>query len=300
MRRKRLLVYLMGGLGNQLFQFAAGKAISSVLNVDLMMASNHGFRYDPFGLRQFELSPFALPYSHLTRPQELPAFLYQIANKYRLTPSLRSLRPWISWLTDQDLDPMDICGSVPQARNIWMLGYWQNPAIWQSYSDDIYNDLRLPSIDSPQISDLVSEIQESKTLSVGLRLYEEIPDKTLHESRISLKYAKRVSMALDETCSRTGADKLLVFSTRRHPFLNLIDWPLQPVFLTPDTGVARALDVLAVMQASPFHLVTGSTLYWWGAWLSWNRQARPDEHIFYLNDFPTETMRKTEWTCLEE
>lgn len=54
-----LVVRLRGGLGNQLFEYAAARSIALRNRVPLYVDAHSGFQSDPFG-RRFALAPFAL------------------------------------------------------------------------------------------------------------------------------------------------------------------------------------------------------------------------------------------------
>ena len=54
-----LIVRLRGGLGNQLFQYAAGRSLAIRSGVPLMLDTESGFRDDPYG-RTYALGAFAL------------------------------------------------------------------------------------------------------------------------------------------------------------------------------------------------------------------------------------------------
>jgi hypothetical protein len=54
-----LIVKLRGGLGNQLFQYAAGRSLAARSGARLMIDTKSGFRGDPWG-RSYALGAFAL------------------------------------------------------------------------------------------------------------------------------------------------------------------------------------------------------------------------------------------------
>ena len=56
-RQPMLLLRLRGGLGNQLFQYAAGRALALRNHVPLWLDPTSGFRGDPYG-RSYDLGGF--------------------------------------------------------------------------------------------------------------------------------------------------------------------------------------------------------------------------------------------------
>src|ERR1700691_2403595 len=55
--KPELIVRLKGGLGNQLFEYAAGRALALRNNVPLWLDTTSGFLDDPYG-RHYELGSF--------------------------------------------------------------------------------------------------------------------------------------------------------------------------------------------------------------------------------------------------
>lgn len=288
----------MGGLGNQLFQYAAGRAISIATDTTLVLSTRHGFRNDHLAKRKFELSHLDSQVGHTTPLSEFQATVRSLIRRAKMDSLMPLIRPWVGWVSDGDLTSMDFDGCLPRSRNVWMFGYWQDPRIWEPIAATIANELR--PVESPrrQIIDLAAIAREPSTLAVGIRLYEEVPDVGFRERRSSSDYLNLISRSLTTAVERTNSTNLLVFSTKRHSVLNEIQWPVEPIYATAEDGVTSPHEVLWLMSQTPNHLVTGSTLYWWGAWFSWFNQAQPTEKIFALNDFPSASMDMDAWSLL--
>ena len=151
-----VIVRLMGGLGNQMFQYAAARAISlrtgAQLKLDLSWFDDEGSRVTP--RREYELEPFGLPIELASEAE--------IARTLRRRISRR--RPRI--LVDPTLrfDPR-----VLEASDVRLIGYWQSEKYFADHADTIRRDFALRAVDAvledrlPQSSPCRSTFDEATT-----------------------------------------------------------------------------------------------------------------------------------------
>ena len=78
--KKKIYLYLSGGLGNQLFQYAAAKNLSIINDADLIIDTNTGFVADFKDFRKFSLEKKKLKNVTLKR-NILIFWLYKIYKK---------------------------------------------------------------------------------------------------------------------------------------------------------------------------------------------------------------------------
>ena len=126
-----MITYLQGGLGNQMFQYAAGLGVAERLKEPLFI--NNRF-YDQHKHRQYELGVFPISSTittDVTEPIEEKDFKYQ---------------------------------EISQSGT--MVGYWQSEKYFQHISDKIRDEFKLPKHDID--SDMVAvSVRRGDYLALG-------------------------------------------------------------------------------------------------------------------------------------
>ena len=260
----KITAQIQGGLGNQLFQYATGKALSMRLGGQLLLDIdwfNHD--WEDVTARSFLLPNLNLQYrlsqatSPVTSPkrwrriaqQILPLSPYILKDRpYRFNPALNQFKPF----TDQD---------------IYLMGYWQS----YRYFDSIRNEL-------------LKELQPSKALSSHYQAYQEkilgTSSVMVHVRRgdyLHLPVAAKIHGSLDLDYYRRGMDLLLAKEPKSRFFIfsDDQDWakanlPYQEksCFVENSPEPAAPVQELFLMTQCQRHLIANSSLSWWGAWLS--------------------------------
>jgi hypothetical protein len=114
-----MIVYIMGGLGNQMFQYAAGYAVAKTLGETLELNTTF---YQDNKSRQYELGVFPISFhvtNNVAEPIEERQHSFQEIN-----------------------------------RSGMMVGYWQSEKYFDCVEDEIRQEFRLPKSDIP--SDMVA------------------------------------------------------------------------------------------------------------------------------------------------
>ena len=127
----------MGGMGNQMFQYAVGRSLSTHLKTGLKFDLNHLLNRTPVKnvvFRNYDLDVFNLTTERATQ-REIDLFLYQSKNKWaRLFKNLVINR----------IDPHPVFREphfhftpriyeLPQ--NSYLAGYWQSPKYFENIKD---------------------------------------------------------------------------------------------------------------------------------------------------------------------
>src|ERR1041384_8204784 len=129
---KMVIVKLQGGLGNQLFEYAAGKAVAKELSMELMIDISHlsGENKSAITKRDFELDQLCID--------------YKISDAARLHSNMKT--NWFDRLLGKNKLPVlseKEFGSIKQFKNakgdIYLSGYWQS----KKYLKEIKEELRL-------------------------------------------------------------------------------------------------------------------------------------------------------------
>lgn len=263
-----IIVPLQGGLGNQMFQYAFGRGVSTSLDrrlvLDLTML--------PTGKREHRRSYGldALP----IRPDVLRLGMGRDARGNGLmSASGRSARRLLRrrTLVESESDALVHLEEIPRGLAI-CAGYWQSPAYFEGIRTEIRRELT-PAVPAGGRAALVLDrAGDTQLIAVHVRRGDYVQRRgvsAFHGSRSADYFRRAVHSIVERTGDRVcvvvlsddpaWADANLQFEVRTiHAEL---DHPLPTV------------EALAVMSRCQHHVIANSSFSWWGAWLAaWEGQ----------------------------
>jgi hypothetical protein len=250
-----IAVRLMGGLGNQMFQYAAGRRLADLHSVDLVLDLSH-FADQPAEEvpRQFELDCF-----------RIRAELSE--TRIATTSSLlgRLIRPGRLRLLREKHFPVQHRVLLAEDETL-LYGYWQSEQYFVDDGEAIRRDFTLRRPLSPRkqaIADLIDE--NAVALQVRRGDYATHPPSMKFHGLMPLDYYRR------------AADRIVQFVPSPH-FLVVSDdptWCQEHLGLGhPTTVVDRTVggdhEDLMLMSMCHHHVIANSSFGWWGSWLATN------------------------------
>lgn len=288
-----VIARLAGGLGNQLFMYAFAKALAVRNGVPLVLDSRSGFMRDRNYRRTYLLDHLIPPERQASRSQSrawplVGRALQSLDRKLnaRFPLEKRYYLHERSAGFDIEIHGMHI------TRPVIVGGYWQS----ERYFDDLpLRDLiRFPEAVTAPVSSELDAIRHSTTpVCLAIRRYEEIPK------------IKRPMVILDADYFRHAMAHLETQVKHPHYFVFAQDmrWArenlksVHPItFATekgPDVG---AIQDLYLMSQCRHHIISNSTLHWWGAWLN----PRQDKTVLApRNGWPHQDALPPEWQAFE-
>lgn len=260
-----IIVQLQGGLGNQLFQYATGRAIAERSDGKLLLDQGwFSMSYDNVTPRELLLMDLNVkgdlisPNPPIKRPKKIR----------RLFQTLAPLDPYI--FIEKQPYQFDVrLKKLPRFRNqnLYLIGYWQS----YRYFDAIKSVLQ-------------SEIQPKTPLDDHyLRYLHDIKDANsamVHVRRgdyVKLASAAKIHGCLGLEYYQKGMGMLLADNptTNFFVFSDDLDWakanlPYQDkiCFIESTNKLNAPIQELFLMTQCQKHLIANSSLSWWGAWLS--------------------------------
>lgn len=281
-----LYVQLSGGLGNQLFQYAAGRAISINSNAELVLDRWSGFARDNQYRREYQLSNLHVV-ARDARPRErVSLWFYRLETKLRGSSSLvHEHRFYSDFLIENNFCFLDEVSVKTIKKDTWLIGYWQSPKYFDAYAELLRRELMpRPPIDQKFVElDLL--IRQSDSVALGIRLYEESKNPSDHALQGKVKTVEDINRAIGHLKSVRPSARFFVFCTHRSHELRELKLPGDTVFVTSDDGYSDAVDCLWLLSRCKHHIFTNSSYYWWGAWLSHAIHNKQDQLIYAADNF---------------
>ncbi len=261
---------LIGGLGNQMFQYATGRAVALRRRAALKLDVTGFAAVGSPTKRRYELDSFSIEES-VASDADLARFRYTGKPRSpRLDRVLRFLHMHrahgASWPVYREphfhFDP-----AVPELRPpVYLHGYWQT----ERYFSDIAGVLRQEfTAKAPLGGDnaaLAEAIAAVNAVSLHVRRgdYVSDPATNRYHGICSPDYYQR---AVDYITARAGVPHLFVFSDDQQWTRANLRFEVPVTFVganPPDCGYRD----MQLMARCRHHIIANSSFSWWGAWLN--------------------------------
>ncbi|MGD0999505.1 MAG: alpha-1,2-fucosyltransferase [Candidatus Brocadiia bacterium] len=249
-----IIVRLRGGLGNQLFEYACGRALSlrngAPLKLDLT-----GYRDRSYAERR----PYLLDRFRIAA-SEAGALEMKLAHGGRIARALTALAPSRRFRTFSE-EALHFQPEVAAARgNVYLLGYWQCERYFADCADPVRSEFALKSEPQAESLRLLREIEDCEAVSVHVRRGDFLTEPGFHVCDPEYYQGAAESIA-----KAVRAPRYYVFSD--DPAWTKEHLALQPAVFVGHNGAGRPEEDLRLMRRCKHHIIANSTFSWWGAWL---------------------------------
>jgi hypothetical protein len=261
-----IISQIIGGLGNQMFQYATGRALALARELSLRLDVS-GF--EGYGLHQgFELQRVFGCAAPLASDVELRVVL-----GWRATPLVRRIlaRPELAALRGHALVVEPYFHYWPGIRNVpatvYLQGYWQSERYFAEVTDAIRADFtfRQPlSAANAAVAEKIGEGGTAVSLHVRRGDYVSNPRTNAAHGLCTLDYYRA---AVRYVAERVDAPQFFIFSDDiSWAQENLgIDYPCH--YIGHNQGLESYND-MRLMSLCHHHIIANSSFSWWGAWLN--------------------------------
>lgn len=263
-----VIVRLCGGLGNQMFQYAAARRLSLVndapLKLDLSWFSNVPRGDTP---RQYELHCFNT-IQDVASPLEIDALRGvdigrwpKVVKRFLKTSGLLMKQTSVREKY-YHFDP-EILGL---RGDVYLEGYWQSARYFADTEDAIRHDFTFRTAPDPVNHEIGNAIMGTEAVSLHVRRGDYVtstPESQQHGS-CSLSYYKK---AIAEMTARLQHPHFFVFSDDSAWVKEHMDFDAPKTYIDHN-GLLKGNEDLRLMSLCRHHIIANSSFSWWGAWLS--------------------------------
>ena len=267
-----IVVQLKGGLGNQMFQYAAGRALA-LRRGDPLLLDTRLFAFYPnrsYALGQLRIESEDAPL-HINRLLARQCFGRYADSLLRKAETLLGSPPAVVRERMPFQHDQKLFADLP--ADVYLVGYWQNEGYFRTIADHIRHEFTLRALPDKVNAELLAAIEGCAAVSLHVRRGDYVSDKSVlaHHGVCSLDYYRRAITLMGE---RVAEPHFFVFSddipwAREH-----LDIPW-PVTYLGHNGSEAAHEDLRLMRACKHHVIANSSFSWWGAWLS----EHPDKTV---------------------
>lgn len=279
-----IITKIIGGLGNQMFQYAAARRLAYIHKTDLKLDISS---YQSYRLRDFQLKNFKIKAMVATN-EEIKSFIQVPSNivdkaLFLLFPFFQKKSKNHYEETFYHFDPNVL--RLPD--NTYLSGYFHS----EKYFIDIINIIRKELVLKIRLGkknlNILKKIRSTNSTSIHVRRgdFATNPSTRSLHGLYELDYLKR---AVSIIKNKVYLPHFYVFSDDiRWAIKNLkIGYPI--VYVSNSSGRGECKD-LQLMSSCKHNIIVNSTFGWWGAWLNKNENKMVITPKKWYNNDPVDT-----------
>ena len=291
-----IITQLIGGLGNQMFQYAAGRALS--------LRNHSTLALDISGFEKYELHQgFEL--------QRVFSHTFEIASKADVRKVLGwqfpviirrivSRRPFASFCRERFVVEPHFYywpGINKLAKDCYLSGYWQSEKYFSDVASQIRADFTFQLPLENKNAELAKQINQVSAVSLHVRRgdYANNPKTTATHGLCSLDYYRA---AIRHVSDRIEQPYFFIFSDDIGWVKDNLkmDFPCQ--YVDHNQG-AESYNDMRLMSMCKHHIIANSSFSWWGAWLNPNVEKTViAPKLWFANATNTQDLIPQSWVKL--
>ncbi len=257
------IVRILGGLGNQMFQFALYEALRREYPEERVLTDLHGFR--GYGKhRGYELAKVFGIEAETATLREIASIAYPYPNYQawrigsRLLPARKTM---LCEKANFALEPE----ALTRTGSTYYDGYWQHEEYFGHIRQAICQMFRFPALQDPDNRQAADRILAHNTCAIHIRRGDYLTDP-LRKGTIGTDYTARAIRRMQETAN---PDRWCVFSDDMpwtSDYLRQLLPESQTIFADWNQG-EKSINDMHLMTLCRHHIIANSSFSWWGAWL---------------------------------
>lgn len=243
---EKIVVNLIGGVGNQMFQYALGYVVSKKTGFELLVDVSG---YNEYKTRNFELNKFGIDVK-----------IADIADIYNLN------RKHLFKKTLYKDKKKTFCPQVLKIKNsAYLKGFWQSEKYFADYRYEILKLYEFRDKSFIVNNTLLSDIQNTNSVSINLRLGDYVTNKENRRIHFVCKkdYYKN---AINYIVEKIDNPKFFVFSDDIDGSKEYLPEDYEYTF----ANTANWQEDMYFMSLAKHNIVANSSFSWWAAWLNQN------------------------------
>ena len=263
-----IVVQITGGLGNQMFQYAAGRALSLKKNTDLILNIQH---FDDIAEkkdlinRDFELGIFGLD----KKVRKNPFINYLKTNSNFLKRIYYLIRKKLinfSFFYEGNLEHKNEFHFL--GKSVYLQGYFQSEKYFKDYRKELLSDFNFPEDINSENKRLLNLINKNSSVSIHIRRGDYINNKltnSVHGVLPKSYFEDAVKIIL----SKVSNPYFFIFSDDPEWVKNNFKLEVPFEIISHNQGNQSYIDMY-LMSCCDHNIVANSSFSWWGAWLNKN------------------------------
>lgn len=262
---RKVVVRLKGGLGNQLFCYAAARRLAWVNDAELVLDAVTGFKYDHLYQRTYALGVFRIPARLATSSEQMEPLgrLRRLLVRKLSERKPLAQRRYIQQV-GVDFDPGIVTLRLQEGAT-YFDAFGQSEQYFADIRELLVQDFAMSAPADQANLEMAKKIKASPSVALHVRWFDS--GDAAHSSNMSLAY---YAQAIPQLLAKIGRGHFFIFSDRPSQTVTLLaplmqGQPYTVVRHNAEIGNAEA-DFWLMRQCRHF-IIGNSTFAWWAAWL---------------------------------
>jgi hypothetical protein len=264
-----LIIAIKGGLGNQMFQYAFGRKLSLLHNVELYL--DLGWFQNPgedtrrtFGLNQFNIQA---KIATIDQVRKLKGGDW--IHKTYLVRALRKFSLYKQKSYFKEYRPFYESSIVVNSSSGYYDGHWVDFRYFDDIANVLKNDFSLVTKLSPQLTELFDVIKNTQSVSVHIRRGDYANRKSTQKFHglLPISYFKT---SIERAVKHLDNPHIFFFSDEINWVKENLSIVYPHTYIEPSYPDSEAIDLI-LMSACKCQIISNSTFSWWAAWLNQNQ-----------------------------
>jgi Glycosyl transferase family 11 len=266
-------VFLRGGLGNQMFQYAAGLALAKKNNTELVLDTvflndripRRNFTYRTYDLDIFMIAPRFTMLSKCSRSVPVPGMWLGMDLAAMKISALFGISHIAEEKKEFAFDPE----LLEEKGDVILWGRWQNERYFKDHEGAVRAAFTFRDPLDGEAEVLARDIRSSNSVSVHVRRGDFVAFKNVAKmmGATDLSYYARAAAHI---AGHMDTPKFFVFSDDVDWCRDNLTLPFPTVYVPASAEGSKAAFHLRLMSLCKHNIVANSTFSWWGAWLNQN------------------------------
>ncbi len=272
---QRVKIYLRGGLGNQLFQYATALALADSIGAKLLIDISllpkkvdqfRGLNRWPEQISEFAHSGEIVPSTG--QPSQRTSILSKITTAQATARLLIYRRFFIqnNWIFDENIERFFLRNNLGKTRTLKMYGYFQRYDLFSQLAARLASEITSLKSPSKEFKALASSYQES-----GLAIHVRLGDKLSLGMNSIKKYEKSLA-AITREMNIDDFEKVTIFSDSPDlavPMLKALGLGMEKLWVAP--SCLTPLETLLLLSKNQYLIGSESSFFWWATFLQQQR-----------------------------
>lgn len=270
-----IIVKLMGGIGNQMFQYATARRLAHIHNTNLKLdLSWFDTAITANTCRSYVLDKFMIKDCYATI-KEIKELTIQKSGIVRSLITIFFRRDPVvapSYVKEKQFNFEPEVLQLPD--NVYLDGYWQSDNYFADIDNIIRTEFTVHTIQQGRNLELAELISSSNSVSLHMRRgdYVSNPETRKFHGTCDLNYYYRCT---EQLTKKVKEPHFFVFSDDNDWVRDNLKLPYTTT-LVDHNGEDKNYEDLRLMSQCKHHIIANSSFSWWGAWLCNN----PEKIIF--------------------
>jgi hypothetical protein len=246
----------MGGLGNQMFQYAAGLSAAERLGTELKMDLSWFDSLEEVDTPRFyELDNFNLKQEFVNKNDFV---LKNDGFKNRL---MNIRKKQLNFYKESQFNYSDNFLNIK--NNTYIEGYFQTEKYFNDIRDDVIYSFTFKNKASVKSAKIIDQIKNSDSVSLHVRRGDYVSNKSANKFHglMGEAYYKKAIALINKKIKNP---KYFIFSDEIEWVKNSFDLPKNSVYITHNKS---GIEDMRIMIECKHNIIANSSFSWWGAWL---------------------------------